>query len=73
MKFTYEQLRHLADLGNAPGALQIKNRKGKVINPAKGKQPPSVFVIGAPKRGMLRVQPFQDQKSTVCFPAGHHP
>ena len=71
MKFTYEQLRHLADLGNAPGALQIKNRKGKVINPVKGKQPLSVFVIGAPKRGMLRAQPFQGKKSTVCFRSRH--
>jgi hypothetical protein len=59
MKFTYEQLRHLADLGNAPGAIQIKNRKGKVISPKKSKPPPSVSVIGPPIRGMLR--------------AGHHP
>ena len=66
MKFTYEQLHHLADLGNAPGALQIKNRKGKVIKPEKGKHHPSVSVMGAPKRGMLRDQP-QHQKSTVCF------
>ena len=73
MKFTYEQLRHLADLGNAPGALQVKNRKGKVIHPEKGKPPPSVSVIGAPKRGLQRAQPFKSKKSPVCLSLGNRP
>ena len=33
MKFTYEQLRHLASLGDPSGQLTVKNRKGKVVRP----------------------------------------
>ena len=32
-KLTYEQLRHLASLGDPSGQLAIKNRKGKVVRP----------------------------------------
>jgi len=34
MKLTYEQMRHLAELGDGPGKLTIKNRAGKVLRPA---------------------------------------
>jgi hypothetical protein len=33
-KLTYEQMRHLAELGDGPGKLTIKNRAGKVLRPA---------------------------------------
>ena len=34
MKLTYEQMRHLAELGEGPGKLTIKNRAGQVLRPA---------------------------------------
>ena len=33
MKLTYEQLRHLASLGDPSGQLTVKNRKGQVVRP----------------------------------------
>ena len=34
MKLSYEQLRHLASLGDPSGQLTVKNRKGQVIRPS---------------------------------------
>ena len=33
MKLSYEQLRHLASLGDSSGQLCVKNRKGQVLRP----------------------------------------
>ena len=33
-KLSYEQMRHLAELGDGSGKLTIKNRDGKVLKPA---------------------------------------
>ena len=32
-KLTYEQMRHLAEIGDGPGKHTIKNRDGKVLQP----------------------------------------
>ena len=33
VKLTYEQMRHLAELGDSGGRLTVKNRLGKVLQP----------------------------------------
>ena len=37
VKLTYEQMRHLSELGNHPDKLTITNRHGKVLRPTMKK------------------------------------
>ena len=46
-KLTYEQMRHLADLGSDGGRLTVKNKKGLVLKPTlkKWHQSPKATVF----------------------------
>ena len=69
MKLSYEQLRHLASLGNPSGQLTVKKRKGQVIRPSLkqwGPKNPKEMPYTSTKEPQRPAIPRPANKSPPC-------